>query len=122
MPKRDSQKAQQDAAALPTLKSVMDGILSTVHGIEMGEISGMPAYFVGKRMFACIANGGVGIRLSAAAATELQFSNANTQPFVPKGLTSTREWVQINHADLSEYEKDRELFMASAEFVRNSRT
>ena len=106
----------------PTHKSVLDSILLGIPGVEEGELNGMPAYFVGKRMFACIANGGVGIRMSTAAAANLHFSNANVQPFLPNGRSSTREWIQINHADLSDYEADFEIFRASAEFVRNSRT
>ena len=84
-------------------------------------MSGLPAYFINKRMFACICNGGVGIRLPAAAAANLQFSNQNAFPFQPKGIPSTREWVQLNHEDSASYEKDRDLFLASVEFVKAAR-
>jgi len=60
-------------------------------------MSGLPAYFVNKRMFACIHGEGVGVRLPAATAANLQFSNQNVFPFQPKGMPSTREWVQLNH-------------------------
>jgi hypothetical protein len=73
-------------------------------------------------MFACISGDGVGLRLPAATATELQFSRANVVPFQPRGMTSTREWIQINRAEAAEYEKDLELFQASIEFVKAART
>jgi hypothetical protein len=73
-------------------------------------------------MFACISGRGIGLRLPAATATELQFSRDNVVPFQPAGLASTREWIQIDRAEAAEYEKDLELFQASLEFVKAGRT
>jgi|SRR5688572_12170133 hypothetical protein len=105
----------------PAHKAVLDSLLLQIRGVEAGEMSGMPAYFINKRMFACIANGGVGIRLPASTAANLQFSNQNVSPFQPKGIPSTREWVQLNHEDSAAYEKDRDIFLASIEFVKAQR-
>ena len=105
----------------PAHKAVLDSLLLQIRGVEAGEMSGLPAYFINKRMFACIANGGVGIRLPAPAAANLQFSNKNVSPFQPQGIPSTREWVQLNHEDPAGYEKDRDLFLASVEFVKAQR-
>lgn len=102
-------------------KAVLDALLLPIAGVQVGEMAGLPAYFVGKRMFACVANGGVGLRLSTSEAAELQFSRDDIGPFQPKGVPSTREWVQINHADCADYAKDMSLFCASIEFVRNGR-
>ena len=82
----------------------------------------MPAYFVNKKMFACIHGSGVAIRLPIATATELQFSRADIAPFQPNGRPSSREWVQINHDHPSEYEKDLELIKSSLEFVKITRS
>ena len=102
-------------------KAVLDSFLLQIPGVEAGEMSGLAAYFVNKRMFACICNGGVGIRLPASTAANLQFSNQNVSPFQPKGMPATREWVQLNHEDSASYEKDRDLFLASVEFVKEQR-
>ncbi|MNC85741.1 hypothetical protein D3C83_13530 [compost metagenome] len=72
-------------------------------------------------MFACINGDGIGLRLPAAAATELQFSRDNVMPFQPGGIASSREWIQIDRADAAEYEKDLSLFQASLEFVKAGR-
>ena len=72
-------------------------------------------------MFACISGNGVGLRLPAATATELQFSRDNVVPFQPGGMASTREWIQIDRAEAADYEKDLELFQASIEFVKAAR-
>jgi hypothetical protein len=62
------------------------------------------------------------VRLPAATATELQFSRDNVVPFSPGGTASTREWIQINRADATEYAKDLDLFKASLEFVKGGRS
>lgn len=102
-------------------KAVLDNLLLAIPGVVGAELTGLPAYFVNKRMFACICNGGVGLRLPAAVATELQFSRADVSAFQPKGLSSTREWVQINRADSARYAEDLEILKASVEFVRAAR-
>lgn len=82
-------------------------------------MSGLPAYFVNKKMFACIHGSGVAIRLPASIATELQFSKGNVVPFQPNGRPSSSEWIQINHDDSADYQKDLELFHSSIEFVKS---
>jgi hypothetical protein len=103
-------------------KRVLDAMLLKLGGIEAGEMTGLLAYFVGKKMFACICNGGVGVRLSAAEAANLQFSRQDVVPFEPKGRKSTREWIQINHANSADYEKDLGIFQSSIAFVRASKS
>ena len=103
-------------------KAQIDALLLKLPGVSAKKINGLDAYFVNDKMFACISGSGVGLRLPAATATELQFSRDNIVPFQPGGTASTREWIQINRADAAEYEKDLELFQASLEFVKSGRT
>ena len=105
-----------------TRKAQIDALLLKLPGVSARKINGLDAYFVSDRMFACISGDGVGLRLPAAEATELQFSRDNIVPFQPGGTTSTREWIQINRADAAEYEKDLELFRTSLDFVKAART
>lgn len=103
-------------------KAQIDALLLKLPGVSARKINGLDAYFVSDRMFACISGRGIGLRLPAATATELQFSRDNVVPFQPAGLASTREWIQIDRAEAAEYEKDLELFQASLEFVKAGRT
>lgn len=96
----------------------VDAVLLKLPGVTTKKIKGLHAYFVSDRMFACISGAGVGLRLPAAQARELQFSRDNVGPFQPAGLPATREWVQIDRADAADYEKDIELFRAALEFVK----
>ena len=102
-------------------KQALDAMLLKISGVEAGEMTGLLAYFVGKKMFACICNGGVGVRLPAAEAANLQFSKDNVVPFEPKGRKSTREWIQINHENSADYASDLEIFQSSIAFVRSTR-
>ncbi len=101
-------------------KALIDALLLKLPGVSAKKIGGLDAYLVGDRMFACISGEGVGLRLPAATATELQFSWGNVVPFQPGGMVSTREWVQINRADAADYEKDLDLFEASLAFVKGN--
>jgi hypothetical protein len=103
-------------------KAAIDALLLKLPGVSARKISGLDAYFVSDKMFACISGEGIGLRLPVATATELQFSRDNVVPFQPGGTASTREWIQIDRADASDYEKDLELFRTSLEFVKASRT
>lgn len=85
-------------------------------------MSGMPAYFINKKMFACIHGAGVAIRLTTSAATELQFSRDDVVAFQPNGKPSSREWIQINRADSADYEKDLELLQSSIDIVKAAKT
>jgi hypothetical protein len=109
------------ASPEPSRKAQIDALLLKLPGVSARKINGLDAYFVSDKMFACISGDGIGLRLSAAAATELQFSRDNIAPFQPGGITSTREWVQINRANAADYEKDMELFQASIDFVKAGR-
>lgn len=93
-------------------------MLLKLPGVSARKINGLDAYFVSDRMFACISRGGLGLRLPAAQARELQFSRADVGPFQPTGLPLSKEWVQINRADAARYQDDLPLFQASLEFVK----
>jgi len=105
----------------PNRKEQIDALLLKLPGVSARKINGLDAYFVNDRMFACISGDGVGLRLPAATATEVQFSKEGVVPFQPRGMPSTREWIQINRADAADYEKDLELFRKSLEFVSAAR-
>jgi hypothetical protein len=102
-------------------KAQIDAVLLKLPGVSTKKINGLDAYFVSDRMFACISGHGVGLRLPAGTATELQFSRDDVVPFQPRGLGSTREWIQIDRPEAADYEKDLELFRTSLEFVKGGR-
>jgi hypothetical protein len=102
-------------------KAQIDALLLNLPGVSARKINGLDAYFVSDKMFACISGDGVGLRLPVATATELHFSRNDVVPFQPGGIASTREWIQINCAEMAEYEKHLPLFRSSLEFVKTGR-
>lgn len=103
-------------------KAQIDALLLKLPGVSARKIHGLDAYFVSDRMFACISDRGIGLRLPAATATELHFARDNIVPFQPAGMASSREWIQINRADAADYEKDLDLFLRSLEYVKAARS
>ncbi|MEO8142806.1 MAG: hypothetical protein ABI654_01205 [Betaproteobacteria bacterium] len=103
-------------------KDQIDALLLKLPGVSARKINGLDAYFVNDKMFACISGNGIGLRMSVAAATELQFSRDNVVQFQPSGLPSSREWIQIDRAEAADYEKDLALFQVSLEFVKAARS
>ncbi len=103
-------------------KAQIDALLLKLPGVIGKKINGLDAYFISDKMFACINDNGIGLRLPVAIATELQFSRENVTPFKPGGVSSTREWIQIDRALANDYEKDLELFQVSLDFVKTGRT
>jgi len=99
-------------------KAQIDAILLKLPGVATKKIGGLDAYLVNDRMFACINGGGIGVRLPVAVARELQFSRENVSPFQPAGMPASKDWVQIDRADATEYAKDLELFQAALDFVK----
>ncbi len=102
-------------------KARIDALLLKLPGVSTKKINGLDAYFVSDRMFACLSGEGIGVRLPAATARELQFSRADVVPFQPRGVPATREWIQIDRAEAADYEKDLALFQASIDFVKGGR-
>ena len=62
-------------------KALIDALLLKLPGVSAKKIGGLDAYLVSDKMFACISGDGVGLRLPAATATDLQFSWGNVVPF-----------------------------------------
>jgi len=104
-----------------TRKQQIDDVLLKLPGVKAKKIGGLDAYLVSDKMFACISGNGVGIRVSAAMAIELQFSRGDVVPFQPGGMPSSKEWVQIDHADAADYALDVEVFQAALAFVKGTR-
>ena len=99
-------------------KAQIEALLLALPGVVAKRVGNLDGYHVSDRMFACISGKGVALRVPAAMATELQFSRDNVEPFQPGGVSSSREWIQINREDAADYTKDLELFQASHAFVK----
>jgi hypothetical protein len=106
----------QDGAYVPGHVAAVRAILTGHPGVREGRMFGYPAFFVGKRMFACAYGQGVGVKLPADRVCEL-LKRADILPFRPHGKATMHEWVQINHTRSEDYAADRTLVLDAMHFV-----
>ncbi|HXR58928.1 MAG TPA: hypothetical protein VN747_06385 [Burkholderiales bacterium] len=102
-------------------KEHLDALLLALPGVQARKLNGLDAYFVSDKMFACASDKGVGLRVPAQMATELQFSRDGIGPFSPGGAATTREWIEVQRENPADHSKDMELFQASIDYVKKGR-
>lgn len=89
-------------------------------GVVPGKMFGYPAYYVDGKLFACLYEDGVGIKVPAADADTL-VGRKGIVRFQPLGKGTMKEWIQINREESDHYLKDRHIFEKSIEFVSAKR-
>jgi len=97
-------------------KRVLDSFLLDKTGVVAGKMFGYPAYYVNKKLFACVYENGVGIKIPETNANEL-IGKKGIVNFQPLGRAKMREWIQINRERSEDYLKDQEIFDVSIRFV-----
>ena len=102
-------------------KEHLDALLLAITGVQARKINGLDAYFVSDKMFACVGDKGIGLRVPVALATELQFSREGIGAFSPGGAATTREWIQVERENPADHAKDMDLVQASIDYVRKGR-
>ena len=80
---------------------------------------GYPAYYINKRMFACVYEEGIGIKIPENLAEELVGREGITY-FQPMGRRKMREWIQIERKNPEDYVKDIDIFISSMNFVASA--
>jgi hypothetical protein len=97
-------------------QKILDSFLLETPGVVSGKMFGYPAYYINKKLFACIYENGVGIKIPEDKANEL-IGNEGIIHFQPLGRAKMREWIQINRKRSEDYLKDQEIFDYSIKFV-----
>ena len=100
------------------VKSVVDEILLQFPGVVEGQMFGYPAYYLNKKMVACVYEDGVGLKVPETTATEL-LEKAHITYFQPLGRRKMREWIQIDHTDPQDFLQDQSIFEASVNYLRS---
>ena len=100
----------------PKHKEVPDSVLLQVPGVVAGTMFGYPAYYINKKLFACLYEEGVGIKVAEKVAGSLVGRKGSIR-FQPKGRKPMKEWIQINHEHPEDYRMDQEILKISIEHV-----
>jgi hypothetical protein len=106
----------EKAGFMPELKEFLDAMLLGIPGVRAGKMFGYPAYYVNRKLFACVYGEGVGVKLPETLASEL-LTAPHVTAFMPLGHPKMREWVQINRKDPGDYVLDLAIFQSSIAFV-----
>jgi hypothetical protein len=101
----------------PEHKAVLDNLLLGNPNVKPGKMFGFPAYFVGKKLFICLYEQGVGVKLPEKSVNRLLKKDNNIVPFQPLGKPRMREWVQINLSRSKDYKKYKAVFEESIRYL-----
>lgn len=101
--------------------AVLRDILAAYPEVREGRMFGYPAFYVGRRMFACVHGVGVGIKVPATVADALR-ERPDIIDFQPHGRRRMKEWVQINRRSSDQYREDAAVFAAALRFVGGHET
>jgi len=100
-------------------KQILDKILLKNPEVKPGKMFGFPAYYVGGKLFACIYENGVGLKVPEPRVNELR-GQPHIEYFQPLGRKKMREWVQINRENSEYYVKDKEILFEALEYVAST--
>ncbi len=101
----------------PSHRAVLDAMLLRDPRVRAGKMFGYPAYYAGRKLVACLYEGGVGLKVPEALATRLLQDDPNVVPFQPLGRRRMREWIQIDLRRSEDYREYAEVFAQAVEYV-----
>ncbi len=96
-------------------KEMLDSILLNLPQVKEGKMFGYPAYYVKGKLFACVMEDGVCIKVSEKLVMKL-LEEKSAIPFERMGR-KMREWVQLNRTNSKDYIEEKSVFKQSAEYV-----
>jgi predicted DNA-binding protein (MmcQ/YjbR family) len=97
-------------------KEILDSILLEVPEVEPGQAFGYPAYYVNGKMFACLYEDGVAVKMPPEAVEELKRQEGVFE-FRPMDKHVMKQWVLIKRDSPRGYLDDRDKLMTSIEYV-----
>ena len=99
-----------------TYKDTLDSLLLPLPEVTAGKMFGYPAYFTAGRLFACLMDHVIGLKVPADLAVDLLLQPF-ISPFQPFGKAKMKEWIQINRERPEDLESDISVFLASITYV-----
>jgi hypothetical protein len=101
------------------IKEILDSFLLEFPEVTAGKMFGYPAYYAGKKLFACVYENGVGIKVPEDLADVL-IKTEGIINFQPMGRAKMKQWIQINRQNPNDYLNDKEIFKVSIDYVLKS--
>jgi hypothetical protein len=85
--------------------------------VREGKMFGVPAFYVGKKLFACVYGDVIGVKVPQDLAAHL-VDSSGFAPFQPYGKAKMREWVQFSCSPAEEIPDYQDVLLAAYHFVR----
>ena len=98
-------------------KTVLDGLLLVNPHVRPGKMMGFPGYYVGKKLFACVYEHGISIKLPGERVAKLLKTDPHATPFEPMKGRTMREWVLITLEHAQDYRKYQSVFDESIHYL-----
>lgn len=98
------------------IKETLDSLLLDMPGVNPGKMFGYPAYYVEKKLFACVYENGVGVKVPEDIAEKLTKTEGITY-FQPLGRAKMKQWIHVTRQETKDYLKDLEIFQVSIDHV-----
>ncbi len=97
-------------------KSVLDDMLLSVPGVQAGKMFGYPGYYVNGKLFACVYEEGVSVKLPEEVRQRL-LAEPGVEYFVPMENRPMKEWLLIKKKSSEDYRAYEDVFLSSVEYV-----
>jgi len=75
-------------------KKFVDSLFEKIPEVKTGKMFGYPGYYVGGKLFACIYENGLGLKVPEQLANQLK-ERKYIDFFQPLGRKKMSEWIQI---------------------------
>ncbi len=82
----------------PEIKIVLDQLLLGIPGVTQGKMLGYLAYYIRDKLFACIYENGMGIKVPGKKAEDLAGRPGFTY-FQPLGRAKMKSWIFLERGD-----------------------
>ncbi len=102
----------------PSLKHLVDEIVLKLEGVVPGKMFGYPAYYIKGRLFACVYENVVGLKIPSQRATEFVQYQLVTY-FLPRGKRQMKEWVQHGYPTENQFVFLENLILESCTYVQS---
>jgi len=100
------------------IKVIIDDILLEMPDVQPGNAFGLPGYYVNSKLFACVYESGITLKLPKEKCSKLIESSDGFDAFAPLGRVM-KEWIHITKENPAEFEEETGLMIESINFVKN---
>lgn len=97
-------------------RKALSAFLLRLPQVREDQMFGLPGFFVGRKLFACLYGRSVGVRVPTELAERL-LKQSRCTPFRPYRRPAMREWVQFPCASPEDVADHEDVLIAAYEFV-----